>query len=81
MLYKGKVDDPNAYRGIVLECAFFKIRTKILTEADRPNRSSYTRTTVQVQERKVHTTCSMVFTTRHKRGSKIATEEATCNLY
>ena len=34
MLYKGKgkVDDPNAYRGIALECALFKIMTKILTE-------------------------------------------------
>ena len=34
MLYKGKgkVDDPNAYRGFALECALFKIMTKILTE-------------------------------------------------
>ena len=34
MLYKGKgkVDDPNTYRGIALECALFKIMTKILTQ-------------------------------------------------
>ena len=34
ILYKGKdkVDDPNAYRGIALECALFKIMTKILTD-------------------------------------------------
>jgi Reverse transcriptase (RNA-dependent DNA polymerase). len=34
MLYKGKgkLDNPNAYRGIALECTLFKIMTKILTE-------------------------------------------------
>ena len=26
------MDDPNAYRGVALECALFKIMTKILTE-------------------------------------------------
>ena len=50
-------------------------------EAGRPNRPSYTRTTVRVQERKVYATCSTVFTTRYRRGSKTAMKEATFNIY
>ena len=77
MLYKSKVDDPNAYRGIALECALFKIMTKILTERLTDLTDHHIPEPVRVQERKVYATCSTVFTTRHRRGSKTATEEAT----
>ena len=34
VLYKGKgnTNDPNAYRGIALECAAFKLLTSLLTK-------------------------------------------------
>ena len=82
MLYKGKgkVDDPNAYRGIALECALFKIMTKILTER-MTDLTDHHIPEQQFGFRRGRSTLHAVFTTRHRRGSKAATEEASRNLY